>query len=159
MPMFIQHVVTELEKKHVPVVTPAGALGVHIDAKKFLPHINQTQYPAGALVAALFLVSGIRGMERGTISTDRDALTKEERPSELELIRLAVPRRVFSLSHMEFLIDRICWLFKNRDLIGGLTFTEEPAVLRFFFGRLKPVSNWPEKLVAKFKKDFGQESL
>jgi tryptophanase len=98
-------------------------------------------------------------MERGSISTDRDAVTKKEIPAELELIRLAVPRRVFSLSHMEFLIDRVAWLFKNRDLIGGLTFTEEPEVLRFFFGRLKPVTNWPDKLVKKFKKDFGQDSL
>lgn len=159
MPQFIQHVVTELGKKHIPVVTPAGALGIHIDAKKFLPHIDQTQYPAGALVAALFLVSGIRGMERGTISTDRDVVTKKEQPSELELIRLAVPRRVFSLSHMKFLIDRMNWLFKNRTLIGGLEFTEEPTVLRFFFGRLKPVSNWPDTLMAKFQKDFGKDSL
>ena len=159
MPMFIQHVVTELGKLHVPVVVPAGALGVHIDAKRFLPHIPQNQFPAGALAAALFLISGVRSMERGSISTDRDAVTKKEIPAELELIRLAVPRRVFSLSHMEFLIDRVAWLFKNRDLIGGLTFTEEPEVLRFFFGRLKPVTNWPDKLVKKFKKDFGQDSL
>lgn len=159
MPKFIQHVVSELEKKHVPVVTPAGALGIHIDARKFLPHIDQKQYPAGALAAAFFLISGIRGMERGTISTDRNAVTKQEMPAELELIRLAVPRRVFSLSHMEFLIDRLVWLFKNRDLIKGLTFTEEPSVLRFFFGRLKPVSDWPEKLVTQFKKDFGPMSL
>lgn len=159
MPMFIQHVVSELEKRRIPVVTPGGALGIHLDAKKFLPHLSQTQYPAGALVSALFLISGIRAMERGTISTDRDIVTKEEKPSELELIRLAVPRRVFSLSHMEFLVDRICWLFKNRNLIEGLEFTEEPTVLRFFFGRLKPVTNWPDKLIAKFKEDFGVDSL
>ncbi len=159
MPMFIQYVVSALEKKHIPVVTPGGALGIHIDAKKFLPRIDQLQYPAGALVAALFIISGIRGMERGTISTDRNMETKKEMPAELELIRLAVPRRVFSLSHMEFLIDRVTWLFNNRDLVGGLKFIEEPEVLRFFFGRLKPVSNWPDKLIKKFKKDFGTESL
>jgi len=73
----------------------------------------------------------------------------------MELLRLAFPRRVFTLSQTMFLIDRIKWLFANRDLVGGLTFVEEPAVLRFFMGRLKAVSNWPELLVAKFKEDFG----
>jgi len=159
MPGFIEHVVNTLDKRNIPVVTPAGALGIHIDAKKFLPNMDQKMYPAGALAAALFLISGIRAMERGTISTDRDKKNGKEIMAELELVRLAVPRRVFSLSHMEFLIDRVTWLFKNRNLIGGLKFIEEPPVLRFFFGRLAPVTNWPEKLMNKFKKDFGEESL
>lgn len=154
MPMFIEHVVKELGEFKVPVVTPAGALGVHLDAKKFLGHVPQEQYPAGALAAALFIISGARGMERGTISTDRDPQTGKETLSKLELVRLAVPRRVFSLSQMSFLVDRIAWLFENRKLIGGLKFVDEPKVLRFFGGRLSPVSDWAEKLVAKFKKDF-----
>ena len=153
-PGFIEYAVNELDGKGIPVVTPAGALGVHIDAKQFLPHVSQLDYSAGALAAALYIVSGCRGMERGTISMDRDA-DGNDVASDMELLRLAFPRRVFTLSQTNFLLDRIEWLFENRELIGGLKFTEEPAVLRFFMGRLDAVSDWPEKLVAKFKEDFG----
>lgn len=155
MPLFIEHSVKELESFGIPVVTPAGALGIHVDAKEFLKHIPQNQYPAGALVAALFIISGVRGMERGTISMDRDADTGQEIMSRLELMRLAVPRRVFTLSQLSFLDDRLIWLFKNRDIVKGLRFIDEPKVLRFFDGKLEPVSDWPQKLVKKFKKDFG----
>ena len=72
------------------------------------------------------------------------------------MLRLAFPRRVFTLSQTMFVIDRVHWLYENRDLVGGLRFVEEPAVLRFFMGRLEPTSDWPQKLVAKFKKDFGE---
>lgn len=155
MPLFIEHAVKELENFGIPVVTPAGALGIHIDAKEFLKHIPQNQYPAGALVAALFIISGIRGMERGTISMDRNVDTDKEVLSRLELMRLAVPRRVFTLSQISFLDDRLIWLFKNREIVGGLKFVDEPKVLRFFDGKLEAVNDWPEKLVQKFKKDFG----
>ena len=93
-------------------------------------------------------------MERGTISMDRDAEGNDVM-SDMELLRLAFPRRVFTLSQTNFLLDRLQWLYENRDLVGGLKFVEEPAVLRFFMGRLDAVSDWPEKLVAKFKADFG----
>jgi len=153
-PMFIEYAVNEMDKLGIPVITPAGALGAHIDAGGFLPHVPQKEYPAGALAAALFIISGCRGMERGTISSVRDA-DGNDVLADVELLRLAFPRRVFTLSQTMFLIDRVNWLFINRDLVGGLKFVEEPAVLRFFMGRLAPTSNWPEKLVAKFKEDFG----
>ncbi len=153
-PSFIEYAVNELDKSGIPVVTPAGALGCHIDAMGFLPHVPQAEYPAGALAAALYIVSGIRGMERGTISSVRDDKGNDVL-ADVELLRLAFPRRVFTLSQTMFVVDRVQWLFKNRELIGGLKFTEEPAVLRFFNGRLTPTSNWPEKLIAKFKADFG----
>ena len=156
MPTFIEHVVKELDSMNIPVITPAGALGVHLDAKAFLKHVPQSQYPAGALAAAIFLISGIRGMERGTISTDRDAETGKEIMSTLELVRLAFPRRSITLSQSSFLIDRVAWLFENKDLVHGLKFVEEPKVLRFFAGKLAPVDDWADKLVAKFKKDFGE---
>lgn len=154
-PSFIEYAVNELDKLGIPVVTPAGALGCHIDAMGFLPHVPQSEYPAGALAAALFIVSGVRGMERGTISSVRDA-NGNDVLADVELLRLAFPRRVFTLSQTMFMIDRVNWLFKNRKLIGGLKFTEEPAVLRFFNGRLVPTSDWPKKLIAKFKEDFGK---
>ncbi len=153
-PSFIEYTVNELVKLGVPVVTPAGALGCHIDAGAFLPHVPQSEYPAGALAAALYIVSGVRGMERGTVSSVRDK-DGNDIPADVELLRLAFPRRVFTLSQTMYVIDRVSWLYQNRQLVGGLKFVEEPAVLRFFNGRLAPTSNWPEKLVAKFREDFG----
>ncbi len=154
-PSFINYAVNELDKAGIPVVTPPGALGCHIDSMNFLDHVPQQEYPAGALASALFIVSGVRGMERGTISSVRDE-NGNDILADMELLRLAFPRRVFTLSQTMFLIDRVKWLYDNRKLIGGLKFVEEPPVLRFFMGRLAPVSDWPAKLAAKFKEDFGE---
>ncbi|MCL2443959.1 MAG: tryptophanase [Treponema sp.] len=153
-PIFVEALCNELLTKGIPVVTPPGGLGCHLDAKYILSHVPQSQYPAGALATALYIASGIRGMERGTISEQRNA-DGSECLANMELVRLAFPKRVFTLSQVKYTADRIAWLFQNRSLIGGLEFTEEPEVMRFFFGRLKPVSNWPEKLVQQFRKDFG----
>ncbi len=153
-PQFIAYMVDELDKKGVPVVTPAGGLGCHVNAKEFVRHIPQNEYPAGALAVALYIVSGVRGMERGTLSEQRNP-DGSEKLANMELLRLALPRRVFTLSQVKYAIDRIVWLYENRKLIEGLTFVEEPEILRFFFGRLKPVSNWQENLVKKFREDFG----
>lgn len=153
-PNFIKYFVEELDKAGVPVVTPPGVLGCHVDAKDFCSHIPQTQYPAGALAAAYYLISGVRGMERGTVSSVRDE-NGIEILADVELMRLAVPRRVFTLSQISYAVDRLKWLYANRDLIGGLTFTYEPPVLRFFMGGLEPVSDWPAKLLYKFRQDFG----
>lgn len=154
-PSFIKYLVEELHKKGIPVIRPAGVLGVHLDAMQICSHIPQTQYPAGALAAALFLVSGVRGMERGSVSNQRDEYGNETY-ADMELLRLAVPRRVFTLSQIKYVEDRMTWLYENRNLIGGLKFNYEPPVLRFFMGKLEPVSDWPQKLVAKFKEDFGE---
>src|SRR5690554_581769 len=153
-PSFIAYTVNQLDAAGIPVITPPGALGCHIDAKGFLSHLPQQDYPAGALASALFIISGIRGMERGTISSVRDADGKDIL-ADVELLRLAFPRRVFTLSQTMFLIDRVKWLYDNRELVGGLEWTDEPPLLRFFMGKLKAKTNWPEKLVAKFKQDFG----
>lgn len=152
-PLFIEYMVEELKKRGIPVVTPAGGLGCHIDAMKFVPSIPGEQYAAAALGSALYLAGGIRTMERGTLSEDRNP-DGSEHIASMELIRLALPRRVFTLSHVEYVIDRICWLWDNRELIEGLRFVEEPETLRFFVGRLEPVSDWQERLVEKFRKDF-----
>ncbi len=153
-PIFIEYMVNELVKLGVPVITPAGGLGAHIDAMAFLSHVPKEEYRAGALGAALYLASGVRGMERGTISEERNP-DGSDHLAAVELLRLALPRRVFTLSQVKYTIDRIAWLYENRELIGGLKFYEEPKVLRFFFGKLEPTSDWQEKLVAKFKADFG----
>ena len=154
-PNFIEYLVNELDKKNIPVIKPAGVLGVHLDAMQICSHIPQSQYPAGSLAAALFLISGIRGMERGSISNQRDEYGNETY-ADMELVRLAVPRRVFTLSQIKYVEDRVNWLYDNRELIGGLKFVYEPPVLRFFMGGLEPVNDWPQRLMAKFKEDFGE---
>lgn len=153
-PIFIKYMVEELVKLGIPVITPPGGLGVHLDAMEFLSHVPQKEYRAGALGSALYIASGVRGMERGTISEEREA-DGSDHLAAVELLRLALPRRVFTLSQVKYTIDRLAWLYENRKLIGGLEFYEEPKVLRFFFGKLRPTSDWQEKLVAKFKADFG----
>lgn len=153
-PQFIEYMVEELVKGGVPVITPAGGLGCHVNAMEFLPHVPQSEYPAGALASAFYLISGVRGMERGTISEQREE-DGTETFANMELLRLALPRRVFTLSQINYAVDRIRWLHDNRDLVGGLKFVEEPKMLRFFFGKLAPISDWQEKLVAKFRADFG----
>jgi tryptophanase len=154
-PIFVEALCNELLAKGIPVVTPPGGLGCHVDARQFCDHVPQTEYPAGALNAAIFIAGGVRGMERGTLSEQRND-DGSERLAEMELVRLAVPKRVFTLSQIKYAADRIGWLFANRHLIGGLKFIEEPKVLRFFFGRLQPVSDWPQKLISQFRKDFGE---
>ena len=153
-PQFIAYMAEELQKGGVPVITPPGGLGCHINVMEFLDHIPQSEYPAGALAAALYIASGVRGMERGTMSEQREP-DGTEPLANMELLRLAMPRRVFTLSQVQYAIDRIIWLYRHRKLIGGLRFVEEPEILRFFYGRLAPTSDWQQKLVTQFRADFG----
>lgn len=153
-PLFTQYMVEKLTEAGVPVVTPAGGLGCHVDAMAFLDHIPQSEYPAGALTSAMYIAGGIRGMERGTISEERNP-DGSDHYSNMELLRLALPRRVFTMSQVDYAVDRLKWLYENRKLIGGLEFVEEPKILRFFFGKLAAKGDWQDKLVAKYKKDFG----
>ncbi|MGI6610805.1 MAG: tryptophanase [Limnochordia bacterium] len=150
----IAFLVDLMVKRGIPAVTPPGGLAGHVDAMRFCSHIPQKEYPAGALVTAFYIVSGVRGMERGTVSSERDE-NGEDIPSDLELVRLAVPRRVYSMAHMEYVVDRLAWLYEHRELIGGLKFVQEPPALRFFIGRLAPIGDWGQKLAAAFKADFG----
>ena len=135
-PEFIAFMADELDARGVPVVKPAGGLGCHLNARAFLPHVPQNRYTAGALAAAVFIAGGVRGMERGTLSEERNE-DGSERLADAELLRLALPRRVFTMSQVKYAVDRIHWLFENRNLVGGLEWTEEPKILRFFSGRLE----------------------
>ena len=152
-PQFIDHCVRELDAMGIPMVTPGGGLGAHINAREVVGHIPSDQYPAGSLVAALYLAGGIRGMERGTLSEERNP-DGTERIAAVEMVRLAFPRRVFTLSQTEYVIDRVKWLYDHRHMIGGLRFVHEPKSLRFFTGRLEPIGDWPERLVEAYKADF-----
>ncbi len=151
----IKYFVEALDAAGIPVVTPPGGLACHVDARKFVSHIPKEQYIAGSLTAALYIATGVRAMERGTISTDRNKEGKEVY-ADLELARIALPRRVYSVSHIEYIIDRLGWIYKNRELIKGLKFISEPPVLRFFLGKLTALDGWGRKFCDAFKKDFGE---
>ena len=153
-PLFIKHFVEEMDRRHIPVITPPGGLGAHIDARRFLDHVDDHDYPSGALASAVYLTSGVRGMERGTLSEQREE-DGTEPIAQMELLRLALPRRVFTLSQVQYAIDRIHWLHDNRRLVGGLEWIDEPPILRFFYGTLRPKGDWQHALVAKFRQDFG----
>ncbi|MDR2882732.1 MAG: tryptophanase, partial [Alistipes sp.] len=129
-PTFIKYLVEKAEARGIPMVTPPGVLGAHVNAAKFCAHLPMGEYPAASLGAAVYLCGGIRGMERGVMSSVRDE-NGVEVPSDVELLRLAVPRRVFTLSQMNYILDRLEWLHDNRKLIGGLKWVYEPRVLRF----------------------------
>ena len=153
-PEFINYLTKELDDYGVPVILPSGGLGCHLNAGAFVPDMPHDQYPAGAVAAALYIAGGIRGMERGTLSEQRNP-DGTEPFAELELMRLGVPRRVYTLSQLKYVADRVKWLWDNRSLIGGLQWVEEPSVLRFYFGRLKEMDYWQERLAEKFRSDFG----
>jgi len=123
----------------VPIVRPIGGHGIFVDARAFLPHIPQEQFPAQALAAALYIESGVRGMERGAVSAGRDQATGQNRLPSLELLRLTLPRRVYTQAHMDVTAESIIDLWDKRERITGLQFTYEPQHLRFFQARFQPV--------------------
>lgn len=123
----------------VPIVLPVGGHGVFIDAARFLPHMPREQFPAQALAAALYVESGVRAMERGAVSSGRNPDTGENIFPALELIRLTIPRRVYTQAHMDVTAESVIELFEHRDRIVGLRFTHEPEYLRFFQARFQPV--------------------
>lgn len=135
----VQYLGLGLLRAGIPIVVPVGGHAVFLDAKRFLPHIPQTQYPAQALTAALYVESGVRAMERGIVSAGRDFKTGREHCPKLELVRLTVPRRVYTNTHMDVVIDGAVSLFKSREKIKGLKMIYEPEKLRFFQSRFEPV--------------------
>jgi tyrosine phenol-lyase len=122
----------------IPIVRPIGGHAVFLDAHRFLPHLDQDQFPAQSLAAALYLDSGVRSMERGIISAGRDPVTGENRHCELELVRLTIPRRVYTDRHMDVVAWSVKSLFEQRAEVPGLTMTYEPPTLRFFTARFTP---------------------
>lgn len=129
----------QLLKAGVPVVEPIGGHAVYLDAKRFLPHIPQPQFPAQALAAALYIHSGVRSMERGVVSAGRDKNTGENIYPNLELVRLTIPRRVYTNLHMEYVAHSVISLWENRNKIQGLRMVYEPKHLRFFKARFAPI--------------------
>ena len=121
----------------IPIVLPVGGHGVFLDARAILPHVPQQQYPAQALTAALYMDSGVRGMERGAVSAGRNKETGEEYKPKLELVRLAIPRRVYTQAHMDVVAESVYYVHQQREKIRGLRMIYEPRYLRFFQARFE----------------------
>jgi tyrosine phenol-lyase len=121
----------------VPIVKPIGTHGVFIDAKKFLPHISQDRFPAQTLAAEIYLDSGVRAMERGVVSAGRNKETGEHNYPKLELVRLTIPRRVYTQAHMDVIAESVNNVYERRDSIKGMKMIYEPEYLRFFQARFE----------------------
>ncbi len=126
-----------LQEAGVPIVTPPGSHAIFIDVKRFLPHIDQDEYPAQRLAAEIYVETGVRAMERGNVSKGRNPETGQNDRPALELVRLTIPRRVYSNDHMRAVAEGIIRLYQRRHEIKGLKFVYEPAKLRFFQGRFE----------------------
>lgn len=135
----VHYLGAKLQEAGIPIVLPVGGHAVFLDAAAMLPHIPRAQLPAQSLAAALYVDSGVRAMERGTVSAGRDAGTGENRYPSLELVRLTIPRRVYTQAHMDVVAESVIALHEQRDRIAGLRFTYEPEYLRFFQARFSPV--------------------
>jgi len=128
-----------LESAGIPVVRPFGGHGIFINALEFLPHLPRNQFPAQALAAALYVESGVRAMERGAVSAGRDPDSGDDIFPKLELVRLTIPRRVYTQAHMDVTAESVIALHENPNDIVGLRFVFEPKNLRFFQARFAPV--------------------
>jgi len=123
----------------IPIVTPPGSHAIFLDAKRFLPHIDQDEFPAQRLADEIYVETGVRAMERGNLSKGRNPNTGENFRPKLELVRLTIPRRVYSDAHLRAVADGIIQLYDKRDEIRGLKLVYEPTKLRFFQSRFQPV--------------------
>lgn len=123
----------------VPVMQPAGGHAIYLDAKEFLPHIPVDQYPGQALVGALYVHGGIRSVEIGSLMFGKYDADKRLVPAQLELVRLAIPRRVYTQSHIDYVAEVILEVFREKEKIKGLVITEEAPMLRHFTAKLKPI--------------------
>jgi tyrosine phenol-lyase len=136
----VKYLGEKLQDYGVPIVVPIGSHGVFLDAKAFLPHLDQDVYPAQTLAAELYLDSGVRAMERGNVSAGRDPQTGQNRRPNLELVRLTIPRRVYTQAHMDVVAESVAEVYDLRASIKGLKMVYEPKDLRFFQARFEPLN-------------------
>ncbi|HRH65652.1 MAG TPA: tyrosine phenol-lyase [Bacteroidia bacterium] len=135
----VEYLGHQLIEMGIPIVVPIGGHGIFIDAKRFLPHLKQTQFPAQTLAAEIYLDSGVRTMERGIVSAGRNKETGDHYFPELELVRLTIPRRVYTQAHMDVVAESVNEVFLRRKKIKGLKMVFEPQYLRFFQAKFKPL--------------------
>jgi tyrosine phenol-lyase len=129
-----------LEELGVPIVEPVGAHAVFLDAKRFLPHVPQDEFPAQSLAAALYLAGGVRSMERGIVSGQHGDTPYDG----LELVRLTLPRRVYGQEHLDYVARTVALVLARREEVSGLRMTYEPEFLRFFQARFEPLEPYPQ---------------
>lgn len=137
----VEYLGNKLISMGIPIVRPIGGHGVFLNAVKFLPHLKREQFPAQALSAAIYADSGVRSMERGAVSAGRDKKTGENVYPKLELVRLTIPRRVYTQAHMDVVAESVEEVYNNRKQVKGLAFEYEPEYLRFFQSRFKLVDD------------------
>lgn len=135
----VRYLGQQLMDNGVPIVEPIGGHAVFLDARAMLPHLPQEHFPAQALAAALYEECGVRAMERGAVSAGRNKETGENYMPKLELVRLTIPRRVYTQAHMDVTCEGVCEIMEKADQVKGLKFSYEPEVLRFFQGRFEPI--------------------
>lgn len=135
----VRYLGESLKERGIPIVEPVGGHAVFLDARRFCPHLEQEQFPAQALANELYIESGVRSMERGIVSAGRDKNTGENHKPKLETVRLTIPRRVYTYSHMNIVVDAVEKLYKHKEDIRGLKFAYEPQQLRFFTARFEHI--------------------
>ncbi|NLD51506.1 MAG: tryptophanase, partial [Clostridiales bacterium] len=133
----VRYLGERLMEAGVPIVEPVGGHAVFLDARRFCPHLTQSQFPAQALAAAIYVEGGVRSMERGIISAGRDKQTGHDHAPKLETVRLTIPRRVYTYTHMDYVARTVIQLFRHKEDIKGLKWAYEPKQLRFFTGRFE----------------------
>ena len=134
----VEYLGNKLIEWGIPIVRPVGGHAIYLDAKKFCPHLPQDAFPAQTLAAELYADSGVRAMERGIVSAGRNKDTGDHYYPKLELVRLTIPRRVYTQAHMDVVAESVAAVHDDRAKIRGLTMVYEPKYLRFFQARFEP---------------------
>ncbi len=134
-----QYVARALAEAGVPLMLPAGGHAVYLDARRFLSHLDPLEYPGQALAVELYLHGGIRSCEIGTVMFGYDPHTGQETPADKDLVRLAIPRRVYTQSHMDYVVEAIIEVWERREEIGGMKIVEAPEFLRHFSAKFERV--------------------
>lgn len=135
----VEYLGQKLIEAGVPIVHPVGGHAVYLDARAFYPQIQQDEFPAQRLAAELYLDAGVRAMERGIVSAGRDTASGENHHPALELVRLTIPRRVYTQAHMDLTAESVIAVYAERHATRGLKLVYEPRYLRFFQARFEPL--------------------